>query len=110
MEGETYKFLSLCCASKGKSNETNRYFLSILCLYFGLKSDHAWGGNYFMASGNLKGGKIFGEYPDDLTDAGPRIVSDVGIVMPSTPWEALWNGVAQWFGVNRYDYCLKISI
>ena len=74
--------------------------------YFGLNSDHAWGGNYFMASGSLKGGEIFGEYPDDLTDAGPQIVSDVGIVMPSTPWEALWNGVAQWFGVDRYDYCL----
>ena len=23
-----------------------------------------------------------------------------GVVIPSTPWEALWNGVAQWFGVT----------
>lgn len=64
-------------------------------------SDHAWGGNYFAASGSLKGGKILGEYPDDLTSSGSRIVSDVGIVVPTTPWEALWNGIAEWFGVTR---------
>ena len=59
-------------------------------------------GNYFAASGSLKGGKIHGEYPDSLKSSGSRIVSDVGIVIPTTPWDALWNGVAEWFGVNRY--------
>ena len=63
-------------------------------------SDHAWGGNYFMASGDLKGGQIFGEYPDDLTSSGDQIIENVGIVIPSTPWEALWNGVAEWLGVH----------
>ncbi len=62
-------------------------------------SDHAWGGNYFIASGDLKGGQVFGEYPDDLTPSGSQIIESVGIVVPSTPWEALWNGVAQWLGV-----------
>lgn len=63
-------------------------------------TDHAWGGNYFAASGKMKGGQILGEYPDDLTQDGDRIISDVGIVMPTTPWESLWNGIAEWFGVT----------
>jgi uncharacterized protein (DUF1501 family) len=63
-------------------------------------SDHAWGGNHFIASGDLKGGQIFGEYPNDLTKSGDQIVSSRGgVVIPSTPWEALWNGVAEWLGV-----------
>lgn len=49
----------------------------------------------------MKGGQIFGEYPDDLTSAGAQIIEDVGITIPSTPWEALWNGVAEWFGITR---------
>merc|ERR1719330_583256 len=63
-------------------------------------TDHAWGGNYFMASGDLNGGQIFGQYPDDLTSSGDQIVGDVGIVIPSTPWEALWNGVSHWLGIH----------
>merc|ERR1711923_140321 len=31
-------------------------------------TDHAWGGNYLMAGGAVKGGQIAGEYPQDLTD------------------------------------------
>jgi len=63
-------------------------------------TDHAWGGNHFIASGDLKGGQIFGEYPDDLTDSGDQIVGRGGVVIPSTPWEALWNGVAEWLGLD----------
>lgn len=64
-------------------------------------SDHAWGGNYFAASGSMKGGKVFGKYPEDLTSDGPQIVSHVNIVIPTHPWEALWNGIAEWFGITK---------
>ncbi|KAL7539351.1 hypothetical protein ACHAXR_009213, partial [Thalassiosira sp. AJA248-18] len=36
----------------------------------GLGTDHAWGGNYFILGGNVKGGLIHGQYPADLTDQG----------------------------------------
>lgn len=67
-------------------------------------SDHAWGGNYFVASGALgqNGGKILGEYPSDLTNDGP-LVFHPGIVIPTTPLESLWNPVSQWFGVAGED-------
>ena len=60
-------------------------------------SDHAWGGNYFIASGSVDGGKILGQYPSDLSNSGPSLIE--GIVIPDYPWESLWNGLAEWFGV-----------
>jgi uncharacterized protein (DUF1501 family) len=71
-------------------------FLTIFQITF---SDHAWGGNYFIASGSLKGGRILGSFPSDLTIEGSEAF-EPGIVIPTTPWEALWNGVAQWFGIT----------
>ncbi|KAL7546827.1 hypothetical protein ACHAWF_010159, partial [Thalassiosira exigua] len=55
-------------------------------------TDHAWGGNYFMAGGSVKGGQIKGNFPTPL---GPE--SDYwlprGRWIPSTPWESIWNGI-----------------
>jgi len=69
-------------------------------------SDHAWGGNYFIMGGGLKhtgggGGKILGTYPD-LTEDSP-IIFQPGIVIPTTPWESMWNPIAQWFGIGDSD-------
>ncbi len=61
-------------------------------------TDHAWGGNYFLASGSAAGGKILGSYPGDLSNDGPDVVE--GVVIPKHSWESLWNGIAQWFGVS----------
>jgi cullin-associated NEDD8-dissociated protein 1 len=63
-------------------------------------TDHAWGGNYFMAGGAVKGGQIVGRYPDDLSPEGDQILHR-GRVVPSTPWEAVWAGVGEWFGVEE---------
>lgn len=49
----------------------------------------------------MDGGKVLGTYPDDLKfGSGPLIINNRGIVLPTTPYDALWNGVAQWFGVT----------
>ena len=61
-------------------------------------SDHAWGGNYFIASGALDGGKMLGTFPDDLSNDGP-LVFPPGIVIPTLSWEGLWDPIARWFGV-----------
>lgn len=61
-------------------------------------TDHGWGGNYLMFGGAVKGGKILGEYPDDLTIHGSQNVGR-GRLIPSTPWESFYQGIAEWLGI-----------
>jgi len=65
----------------------------------GVGSDHAWGGNYFIAGGEVDGKRILGTYPETFSYDGP-LVFEPGIVLPTQSWDTLWNGVAQWFGVT----------
>lgn len=64
-------------------------------------TDHAWGGNYFMTGGAVKGGQIAGAYPNDLTEAGP-IALGRGRMVPSTSWEAVFFPIAEWFGIPAH--------
>ena len=66
----------------------------------GAGTDHGWGGNYFMIGGMVKGGNIYGEYPQDLSRAGKENLGR-GRLMPTTSWNAVWNGVAMWLGVEE---------
>jgi cullin-associated NEDD8-dissociated protein 1 len=68
----------------------------------GLGTDHAWGGNHFIAGGSVRGGNIHGEFPDDLTDNGNLNIGR-GRLIPSTSWEGLWNGLGEWFGVSSQN-------
>ena len=45
------------------------------------------------------GGRILGEYPSDLTEKS-QLNLGRGRIQPTTSWEALWNGIAQWFGIT----------
>lgn len=65
-------------------------------------TDHAWGGNYFMAGGAVKGGQVLGEYPSDLSPKGSQTLSR-GRMIPTTSWDQIWNGIAQWMGVEVDD-------
>ncbi len=64
----------------------------------GKGTDHAWGGNHFVAGGSIKGGQILGHYPEILSDDGPQILTR-GRVIPTMPFEGMWKGIAEWFGV-----------
>merc|ERR1712146_114983 len=59
-------------------------------------TDHAWGGNYFVAGGAVRGGQILGSFPSDLTDDGPLSLGQ-GRLIPTTPWEGVWNAIGAWF-------------
>jgi cullin-associated NEDD8-dissociated protein 1 len=63
---------------------------------------HGWAGNYFIMGGAVKGGQILGKYPEDLTEAGSDVASS-GRVIPSTSWDQIWNGIAEWYGVENMD-------
>jgi uncharacterized protein (DUF1501 family)/uncharacterized protein (DUF1800 family) len=69
----------------------------------GAGSDHAWGGNQFMMGGSLNGGKILGSYPSEFDDGSSSYALDRGRMVPTTPWDAMWNGVAQWMGVSSEE-------
>ncbi len=65
----------------------------------GKGTDHAWGGNHFVAGGKVNGGRILGQYPATLTDEGELSLGR-GRLIPTTPFEAVWKGIAEWFGVT----------
>lgn len=55
--------------------------------------------NTAAIKGRVKGGRILGEYPSDLTEKS-RLNLGRGRIQPTTSWDALWNGIAQWFGIT----------
>eukprot|EP00966_Prymnesium_polylepis_P199145 4614512-Prymnesium_polylepis.1 len=63
--------------------------------------DHAWGGNYFLLGGAVNGSQLFGDFPSSFTyEASDVVISRNGRIIPTTPWESVWYGVAEWFGVD----------
>eukprot|EP00934_Nitzschia_sp_Nitz4_P007090 Nitzschia sp. Nitz4//scaffold25_size161228//48616//54500//NITZ4_002422-RA/size161228-snap-gene-0.22-mRNA-1//-1//CDS//3329544562//7080//frame0 len=71
-------------------------------------SDHAWGGNAMMMGGSVNGGQIFGEYPADITTDSALNIGR-GRLIPTSSWESMFNGVAEWMGVESeadLEYCM----
>ena len=75
----------------------------------GSGSDHAWGGNHFIisGSGNIKGGQIYGKYPDlalnnSSTDLGR------GRILPTTSVDAYMAALANWYGVSSSEMSIVI--
>lgn len=63
-------------------------------------ADHAWGGHHFMFGGAVAGGKVLGQYPSSFEVGDPDgIALKRGRMIPTTPWDAMWFGVAEWFGI-----------
>lgn len=65
----------------------------------GKGTDHGWSGSSFIIGGQVKGGKILGQYPTDLSSSSPLNVGR-GRLIPTIPFESMWNGIIQWFGVK----------
>ena len=57
------------------------------------------GGNYFVTGGAVKGGQILGEYPREVK-AGSYLNLGRGRMLPTTSWEGIWNGVAEWMDLD----------
>lgn len=74
-------------------------FAHTLTPNFGLGSDHGWGGNYFVMGGSVKGGQIYGQYPQDITEDGPVNIGR-GRLMPTSSLETMVNSVAGWMGLD----------
>ena len=66
-------------------------------------TDHGWGGNYFVLGGDVQGGQMLGTFPERLveTPAGSNLNIGRGRYIPTTPWESIWQGVGEWWGVGK---------
>jgi uncharacterized protein (DUF1501 family) len=69
----------------------------------GRGTDHAWGGNMFIAGGSVRGRRIHGYYPTDLVSETSELEvgRGRGVLIPTTPWEGMWYGVTQWMDVHQ---------
>lgn len=67
----------------------------------GAGTDHGWGGITMIAGGGINGSRVFGKYPYDISDDSSLNVGR-GRLIPTLSWEALWSGVASWFGVSQH--------
>jgi len=65
----------------------------------GVGSDHGWGGHAYVMGGAVQGGKILGQYPHDY-DHQISPPNRRGRIIPTTSWEAVWNAISQWAGVE----------
>jgi len=67
----------------------------------GRGTDHGWGGNHMLLGGGLNGQQVFGEFPPSLAmDESNPLTMKRGRVIPTTPWEGMWQALAQWMGVE----------
>jgi uncharacterized protein (DUF1501 family) len=55
-----------------------------------------------MMGGAVKGRRVHGKFPNDLKPATSplEVGRGRGVLIPTTPWEGMWYGIAQWFGVE----------
>ncbi len=63
-------------------------------------SDHAWGGNHLIMGGGVKGGDVYGSYPESLR-AGNSLDVGRGRILPTTSVDEYNAELAMWFGVQN---------
>lgn len=77
-------------------------------------SDHAWGGHHMVMGGAVKGGQIYGTYPE-LVLGGPNDSDVNGRWLPTTSSSQYAATLAAWFGVSTanlekiFPYLSKFS-
>lgn len=64
-------------------------------------TDHAWGGNVFVLGGDVRGGNIFGKYPD--LDLNSNLNVYEGVLIPETSVDLYFAELALWMGVSPSD-------
>ena len=61
-------------------------------------TDHGWGGNVMVMGGAVKGGNIYGSYPDLALDSELEVGG--GVYIPTTSCDEYFAELALWLGVT----------
>ena len=78
---------------------THSDFARTLTPNSGEGTDHAWGGNYVMLGGALKGGRIYNDFPASFREGSAQDAGR-GRLIPKYPWENMMVPVAEWMGLE----------
>jgi uncharacterized protein (DUF1501 family) len=68
----------------------------------GKGSDHGWGGNQFVLGGGQNGGRLYGQYPEDLS-LGNDLDTGRGRLIPTTSVDEYFCELGLWLGVAKPD-------
>ncbi len=78
----------------------------------GRGSDHAWGGNQMVMGGAVRGGRIFGDYPEDLRNPTSRSGRELdvgrGRILPTTSVDEMHAELARWYGIPNDNSLTRI--
>ncbi len=64
-------------------------------------TDHGWGSHHFVVGGAVKGGEIYGRFPQFQLNAGQDAANNA--FLPSTSVDTIGATLGKWFGVSDTD-------
>jgi uncharacterized protein (DUF1501 family) len=65
-------------------------------------SDHGWGGHHIVLGDAVRGGEVYGRYPE-LALGGPDDTASRGVYIPTLSIDQYAATLAAWFGVQETD-------
>lgn len=93
-------------AAAGVQNDVTTFTMSDFNRTFignqSIGTDHAYGGNYLVMGGSVRGGDMYGTYPT-LILKGPDDTGSNGAWLPTTGVDQIGNTLASWFGMSSTD-------
>lgn len=67
-------------------------------------SDHGWGGHHFAVGGAVKGGRLYGKFPDMQLGSNDDVGE--GRLLPSTSVDEYASAMLRWFGITDFSTVL----